>query len=86
MDALERIGKIVNDNAVVVFMKGTPQLPQCGFSSRTSEALMACGKEFAHVNVLADPDIFQTLPQFADCLLFHKFILKASLLVAVTLP
>jgi len=44
MDTLERIGKIVNDNAVVVFMKGTPQLPQCGFSSRTSEALMACGK------------------------------------------
>jgi len=80
MDTLERIGKIVNDNAVVVFMKGTPQLPQCGFSSRTSEALMACGKEFAHVNVLADPDIFQTLPQFADWPTFPQVYIKGELI------
>ena len=80
MDVLERIGKIVNDNPVVVFMKGTPQLPQCGFSSRTAEALMACGQEFAHVNVLADPDIFQNLPQFADWPTFPQVYIKGELI------
>lgn len=80
MDVLERIGKIVNDNPVVIFMKGTPQLPQCGFSSRTAEALMACGKEFAHVNVLADPDIFQNLPKFADWPTFPQVYINGELI------
>lgn len=80
MDVLERIGKIVNDNDVVVFMKGTPQLPQCGFSSRTAEALMACGKEFAHVNVLADPEIFQNLPRYADWPTFPQVYIKGELI------
>lgn len=80
MDVLERIGKIVNDNPVVVFMKGTPQLPQCGFSSRTAEALMACGKEFAHVNVLADPEIFQNLPRYADWPTFPQVYIKGELI------
>ena len=80
MDVLERIGSIVNDNAVVVFMKGTPQLPQCGFSSRTAEALMACGQEFAHVNVLADPEIFQNLPRFADWPTFPQVYIKGELI------
>ncbi len=80
MDVLERIGKIVNDNPVVVFMKGTPQLPQCGFSSRTAEALMACGKEFAHVNVLADPEIFENLPRYADWPTFPQVYIKGELI------
>ncbi len=79
MDVLERIGKIVDDNPVVVFMKGTPQLPQCGFSSRTAEALMACGKEFAHVNVLADPEIFENLPRYADWPTFPQVYIKGEL-------
>ncbi len=80
MDVLERIGKIVNDSPVVVFMKGTPQLPQCGFSSRTAEALMACGKEFAHVNVLADPEIFENLPRYADWPTFPQVYIKGELI------
>ncbi len=80
MDVLERIGKIVNDNPVVVFMKGTPQLPQCGFSSRTAEALMACGKEFAHVNVLADPEIFENLPRYADWPTFPQVYINGELI------
>ena len=59
MDVMERIDQAVKNNSVVIFMKGTPQMPQCGFSSRAAQALMACGKEFAHVNVLMDPEIFE---------------------------
>ena len=58
MDVMERIDTTVKENPVVIFMKGTPQLPQCGYSSRTAQALAACGREFAHVNVLADPEVF----------------------------
>ena len=52
MDALERIKEQVENNKVILYMKGTPQKPQCGFSSRTAEALKQCGKEFAYVNIL----------------------------------
>ena len=66
MDVLERIKEQVENNKVIIYMKGTPQMPQCGFSSRTSDALKQCGKEFAYVNILMDPEIFQNLPKFAD--------------------
>ena len=66
MDVLERIDQMVKDNAVVLFMKGTPQFPMCGYSSRTAGALQACSVEFAYVNVLQDPEVFENLPQYAD--------------------
>ncbi len=79
MDVLERIDKTVKENPVVLFMKGTPQLPQCGFSSRAAQALMACGKEFAHVNVLADPEIFENLPRYADWPTFPQLYINGEL-------
>ena len=66
MDVLERIKEQVENNKVIIYMKGTPQMPQCGFSSKNSEALKQCGAEFAYVNILMDPEIFQNLPKFAD--------------------
>jgi monothiol glutaredoxin len=79
MDVLERIKQQVTENPVVLYMKGTPQLPQCGFSSRTAEALKACGKEFTYVNVLADPEIFENLPRFADWPTFPQLYIKGDL-------
>ena len=66
MDALAKIKEQVENNKVIIYMKGTPQMPQCGFSSKAAEALKQCGKEFAYVNILMDPDIFQNLPKYAD--------------------
>ena len=66
MDVLDRIKEQVENNKVIIYMKGTPQMPQCGFSSRTAEALKQRGVEFAYVNILMDPEIFQNLPKFAD--------------------
>lgn len=79
MDVLDRIKQQVDENPVILYMKGTPQLPQCGFSSRTAEALKNCGKEFAYVNVLADPEIFQNLPRFADWPTFPQLYIKGEL-------
>jgi monothiol glutaredoxin len=47
-------------------MKGSPSQPQCGFSARTSQALMECGERFAFVDVLSNPDIRAKMPEFAN--------------------
>jgi monothiol glutaredoxin len=80
MDVLERIKQQVESHPVVIYMKGTPQLPQCGFSSHTSQALQACGQEFAYVNVLADPEIFENLPRYADWPTFPQVYINGELI------
>ncbi len=67
MDVQQKIHQIVTDNPVVLFMKGTPQFPQCGFSSRAVQILQACGvKDFFTVNVLADADVRQGIKDYAN--------------------
>jgi monothiol glutaredoxin len=67
MDTQERIRKQVSDNKVVLYMKGTPEAPQCGFSAAAVQMLEACGaEEVATVDVLADPDIRQGIKQFSN--------------------
>jgi monothiol glutaredoxin len=67
MDTQQRIKDQVTGNRVVLFMKGTPQFPQCGFSALAVQVLNACGvKEFASVNVLADAEIRQGIKEYAN--------------------
>jgi monothiol glutaredoxin len=67
MDAQDRIRSQVTGNPVVLYMKGTPQMPQCGFSAMAVQVLQACGvSQFASVNVLADPEIRQGIKQYAN--------------------
>ncbi len=79
MDVMDRIREQVENNPVVLFMKGTPQLPMCGFSSRTADALKKCEREFAYVNVIADPEVFENLPRFADWPTFPQLYIKGEL-------
>jgi monothiol glutaredoxin len=65
-DANERISQIVNQHDVVLFMKGTPLFPQCGFSSRAVAILEHCGADFESVDVLQDMEIRQGIKAFAD--------------------
>jgi monothiol glutaredoxin len=80
MDVLDRIKAQVEENPVIIFMKGTPQFPQCGFSARAAEALKSCGERFAYVNVLADPEIFENLPRFADWPTFPQIYVDGELI------
>ena len=80
MDVMDRIKQTVDDNTIVVFLKGTPQMPMCGYSSRTAQMLQACDVEFAHVNVLADPEIFENLPRFADWPTFPQVYINGELI------
>ncbi|MCG3200421.1 MAG: Glutaredoxin 4 [Gammaproteobacteria bacterium] len=79
MDVMERIKQTIEGNRIVIFMKGTPQFPQCGFSMRASQALAACGVEFAHVDVLADPDVRQNLPRFSNWPTFPQVFINGEL-------
>lgn len=66
MDVFEVIKEQVGSNPVILYMKGSPNQPQCGFSARTVQALMACGERFAYVDVLTNPDIRANLPKFGN--------------------
>jgi Grx4 family monothiol glutaredoxin len=66
MTAIDQIKQTINANDVVLFMKGTKMMPQCGFSSRVAGVLNFMGIEFADVNVLADADIRQGIKDFSD--------------------
>ncbi len=66
MDVLDTIKQQISDNQVILFMKGSPNAPQCGFSARTVQALMACGHKFAYVDVLSNPEIRAELPKYAN--------------------
>lgn len=80
MDVLDRIREQVESNPVVIYMKGTPQFPMCGFSSRTAQALQECGEKFAYVNVLQDQEIFENLPRFADWPTFPQVYIEGELI------
>ena len=80
MDVLERIKEQVESNPIILYMKGTPQFPQCGFSSRAAAALQDCGQKFAYVNVLADPEIFENLPRYRDWPTFPQIYVDGELI------
>jgi monothiol glutaredoxin len=79
MDVIERIKQQIENNPVLIYMKGTPQFPQCGFSAQTTQALQACGTEFSYVNVLADPEIRQNLPRFSNWPTFPQVFVNGEL-------
>ncbi len=66
MTAVDTIKATIEKNDVVLFMKGTKMMPQCGFSSRVAGVLNFMGIEFADVNVLADPEVRQGIKDFSD--------------------
>jgi monothiol glutaredoxin len=78
-NTLDTIKEQLASNPVLIYMKGTPQMPQCGFSAQAVQALMACGQKFAFVNILEHPDIRSELPKFANWPTFPQLWLKGEL-------
>lgn len=66
MDILDVIKEQVSSNAVVLYMKGTPQFPQCGFSATAAQILKLCNVKPLAVNVLEDPELRQGIKDFAN--------------------
>ena len=79
MDITETIESQVKENKILLYMKGSPNLPQCGFSAKTVQALMACGEKFAYVDVLSNPEIRENLPKFANWPTFPQLWVEGEL-------
>lgn len=80
MDVMDKIRQVITEHPVVIFMKGTPDFPQCGFSSRAVQALKACDAEFAYVNIYEDEEIYRALPQFANWPTFPQIYISGELI------
>lgn len=80
MDVIASIKQQVESNPIILYMKGSPQFPMCGFSGRAVEALKQCGKEFAYVDVLTNPEVRQNLPRFSDWPTFPQLFINGELI------
>tara|TARA_B100000214_G_C23877892_1_gene585832 strand:- start:330 stop:644 length:315 start_codon:yes stop_codon:yes gene_type:complete len=80
MTTQEKIQKQIDENPVIIYMKGTPDMPMCGFSSKAVEALKKCGKEFAYVNIILDQEVMQELPKYKDWPTFPQIYIKGELI------
>ncbi|HIM95555.1 MAG TPA: Grx4 family monothiol glutaredoxin [Gammaproteobacteria bacterium] len=80
MDVMDRIQAQVDSAAIVLYMKGTPQFPQCGFSSTASQTLASTGVEFAYVNIFDDQEVMQNLPAFQDWPTFPQIYFNSELI------
>ena len=76
---LATIQEQIANNPILLYMKGSPQAPQCGFSAQTVQCLMACGERFAYVDVLSNPDIRATLPGYANWPTFPQLYVGGEL-------
>lgn len=80
MDIVERIKEQIAKTPVLLFMKGTPDFPMCGFSSKAVNYLKQTGAPFAYVNVLQDPEVRQELPKIANWPTFPQLWVNGELI------
>lgn len=80
MDVQERIKQQVQDNDVLLYMKGSPDFPQCGFSARAVAALNACEAPFAFVNVLEDPEVREGIKKYSNWPTIPQLYVKGELI------
>lgn len=79
MDINETIKSQLDENPIILYMKGSPQAPQCGFSAKTSQALMACGERFAFVNILDNQELRESLKIYSSWPTFPQLYVNGEL-------
>ena len=80
MDVNKRIEEQLESNQVLLYMKGTPDFPQCGFSGQTIAVLKAIGKPFAFVNIFEEPEIREGLKKYSNWPTFPQLYVKGELI------
>jgi monothiol glutaredoxin len=80
MDVVERIKSELTSSPVVLFMKGTPDFPQCGFSAQAVAALRACGAQFKHVNIFEEPELRDALKRYSNWPTYPQLYVNGELL------
>jgi len=79
MEIMDVIKDQIENNDILLYMKGSPNQPMCGFSAKTVQAVMECGQKFAYVDVLSNPDIRANLPKYANWPTFPQLWVKGEL-------
>ena len=79
MDIEKEIKEQINSNPILLYMKGSPDAPQCGFSSRATQLLIACGKPFSFVDILSNPEIRANLPKVSNWPTFPQLFVNGEL-------
>ena len=79
-DVVTTIRDQIEGNPILLSMKGSPQSPQWGFSAQTVQCLVSCGQRFAYVDILSNPEIRATLPQYADWPTFPQLYVNGELI------
>ncbi|MGK2946848.1 MAG: Grx4 family monothiol glutaredoxin [Candidatus Malihini olakiniferum] len=77
---IEKIQRQINENSILLYMKGSPQQPSCGFSAQVVHALSACGERFAYVDILQNLDIRAALPKYANWPTFPQLWVNGELI------
>ncbi len=80
MSIEEKITSQIKGNEILIYMKGSPYEPKCGFSAKTVQALIDCGAEFSYVDILENQEIRQTLPNISDWPTFPQVFVKGELI------
>ncbi len=80
MDVNERISEQLGSHDVLLYMKGTPDFPQCGFSGQTVAALKAVGKPFSYVNIFEDQEVREGLKTYSNWPTFPQLYVKGELI------
>lgn len=76
----EKIKEQIKENSILIYMKGSPYEPRCGFSAKTVQALIDCGAEFSYVDILDNQEIRQTLPEVSDWPTFPQLFVNGELI------
>jgi len=80
METIDKIKEQISENPILLYMKGSPKLPSCGFSAQATQALMSCGEQFAYVDIIQNPDIRAELPKYADWPTFPQLWVNGELI------
>ena len=79
MDIEQEIKEQISTNPILLYMKGSPDSPQCGFSSKATQLLISCGKPFSFVDILSNPEIRANLPKVSNWPTFPQLFVDGDL-------
>lgn len=80
MNILEKIKSQIKENPILIYIKGSPDAPECGFSAQAVQALSSCGEKFAYVDILKYPEIRTELPKYANWPTFPQLWIEGELI------
>jgi len=79
MDVIERIKDQLGSHSVVLYMKGTPDFPQCGFSAQTVQVIKDCGVQFMYINIFEDQEVREALKEYSNWPTYPQLYINAEL-------